>query len=358
MKQSSPHHLKLMSSRPFSSRFFGPLVAALIVGAGLSVSSTARADEVVITDNARNHFKAGVNLMQDPDGPRYEEALVEFRTAYADSPSWKILGNLGICAMKLERDGEAIEAFETYLREGGSDIEAVDREQFQRDLETLTAGVTWITLSVLPKDARIVDRRIPVAGRSTENRYALSDGSKRIGVHAGQHEITASLKGYESQTWSFAARGGELSHSFELKAIEEDKPIPVANSSVMDTASSAPEYERPTPTLFYVGMGLTGAFAAGATVTGILALGKKSDFEEANGSDAVAAEDLRDAGQTLNLATDIMIGGAILAAGATAVIYFTRPEVEVSRDSAQASFDVAPVVLPSGGGGLWLHGSF
>ena len=249
MKQSSPHPLRLMSRRPLSSRFLGPLVAALIVGSGLSISSTALADEVAITDNARNHFKAGVNLMQDPDGARYEEALVEFRTAYADSPSWKILGNLGICAMKLERDGEAIEAFETYLREGGNDIEEADREQFQRDLETLTAGVTWISISVLPRDARIVDRRIPVAGRSTENRYSLSDGSKRIGVHAGQHEITASLKGYESQTWSFAARGGELSHSFELKAIEEDKPIPVANSSVMATASSAHRNLKDQPRL-------------------------------------------------------------------------------------------------------------
>ena len=105
-------------------------------------------------------------------------------------------------------------------------------------------------------------------------------------------------------------------------------------------------------------MGLTGAFAVGATVTGILALNKKSDFEAANGSDAVAAEELRGDGQTLNLVTDIMIGGAILAAGATAVIYFSRPEVEVSRDTAQARLDVAPVVLPSGGGGLWLHGSF
>ncbi len=55
-----------------------------------------------INDEARNHFNAGVNLIQDPDGPRYEEAYREFKAAYAAAPSWKILGNLGIAAMKLE----------------------------------------------------------------------------------------------------------------------------------------------------------------------------------------------------------------------------------------------------------------
>jgi hypothetical protein len=346
----------LFQMRLILSRFGAPLLAAVIGCVGVSVSREAQAADVAITDNARNHFKAGVNLMQDPDGARYEEALREFRAAYDDSPSWKILGNLGICAMKLERDGEAIEAFETYLREGGKEIDEADREQFQRDLHTLTAGVTWVAVESLPADAVIVDRRIPVAGRPIENRYRLVEGRQRIGVRAGQHELTASFEGHESETWAFSANGGELTHSFALKVVAVNEPTPT--TTVTPAESAAPEYERPVPTLTYVGMGLTGAFAVGATVTGILALGKKSDFEEVNGSDAEKAEELRDQGQTLNLVTDIMIGGAILAAGATAVIYFTRPEVEVTQGKSARRFDVAPVVLPSGGGGLWLHGSF
>src|SRR4051812_18719060 len=74
--------------------------------------------QVQITPEARARFSAGVNLLKDPEAPRYEEAYREFKAAYAASPSYKILGNLGLCAMKLERDEEAIDAYERYLKEG------------------------------------------------------------------------------------------------------------------------------------------------------------------------------------------------------------------------------------------------
>src|ERR1700761_1945396 len=83
------------------TRWLGFPVALIIATA----ASAAWADEVPISDSARQHFQAGVNLLQDPDGARYPEAYREFQMAYAVSPSWKILSNLGIAALKLERDG-------------------------------------------------------------------------------------------------------------------------------------------------------------------------------------------------------------------------------------------------------------
>ena len=91
---------------------------ALVVTLAMASLPTAAFADVQITEEARQHFKAGVNLLNDPDGPRYEEAYREFKAAYAASASYKILGNLGLCAMKLERDGEAIDAYEKYLAEG------------------------------------------------------------------------------------------------------------------------------------------------------------------------------------------------------------------------------------------------
>src|SRR4051812_20431383 len=52
----------------------------LNVFAGLAVLSSgqfenvAHAADVAITDDARARFSAGVNLLKDPEGPRYEEA--------------------------------------------------------------------------------------------------------------------------------------------------------------------------------------------------------------------------------------------------------------------------------------------
>src|SRR6187549_2089823 len=125
--------------------------------------------DVQITEAARQHFKAGVNLMQDPDGARYEEAYREFSAAYADSPSWKILGNLGIAAMKLERDGEAIASFEKYLQEGAAALTPEESAQFQRDLDTLKAGVVRLTIDVNEPGATIIDERVPVAGSPVRN---------------------------------------------------------------------------------------------------------------------------------------------------------------------------------------------
>ena len=103
---------------------FRAYLAGLLLCGAVTSASPARAADVKISDNARKHFNAGVALLRDPDGARYEEAYGEFKVAYEASPSWKILGNLGIAAMKLERDGEAIDAFSRYLAEGKKDIDA------------------------------------------------------------------------------------------------------------------------------------------------------------------------------------------------------------------------------------------
>jgi len=68
-----------------------------------------------VTPEARKNFEAGVGFLNDPDGARYEPAYAAFKAAYQASPSWKILGNLGLCALKLERNSEAIEAYQRYL---------------------------------------------------------------------------------------------------------------------------------------------------------------------------------------------------------------------------------------------------
>src|SRR5688572_20669463 len=119
--------------------------------------AAAQGDDTPITEEARQHFTAGVNLLQDPEGARYEEAYREFTAAYRASPSWKILGNLGIAAMKLERDGEAIDAFTKYLAAGGNTLEPAERAQFESDLATLKTAVVTVTLASDPPGAEFID---------------------------------------------------------------------------------------------------------------------------------------------------------------------------------------------------------
>src|SRR5262245_61102519 len=192
------------------------------------VAGPAKADDVPVSDNARQHFKTGVSFLQDPDGARYEEAYREFKVAYADSPSWKILGNLGITAMKLERDGEAIEAFEKYLSQGGQQIDAGERSQMESDLLTTKAGVVNVSITVSPAGATITDERQPLTGRPVTNRYDVAaDGVLHIGMRRGRHKITASLDGHVDQSWELDAEPGpEQTHQFALQ------PTPAATPNV------------------------------------------------------------------------------------------------------------------------------
>jgi hypothetical protein len=255
------------------------------VGIGLVIVGLAlpsRAADVVISAEARAHFSAGVNLLQDPDGARYEEAYREFKEAYAKSPSWKILGNLGICAMKLERDSEAIDAIKKYLAEGGKHIDAAERAQFQRDLATLESGVALLVLQSDPPGATIEDERRPVSGQAVRNSY-IAHGPLQIGVRSGRHRFTAKLPGRVDAVWEVElSPRQQVSHTFTL-------PEPVAAAPVAAPSAAPP----PPPTVpadnakSSNGMRIGAYVALGVGVVGlgmgtIFGVSARSQYSDAN----------------------------------------------------------------------------
>jgi hypothetical protein len=326
------------------------LMTLALPATGFCQEAATTAQPVAISDRARELFRTGVDFMQDPDGARYEEAYHAFEAAYVESPSWKILGNLGITAMKLERDGKAIEALESYLKEGGSHLDSGEIEQVQRDLRILKTGVTYLTISLNKPGAHLIDQRSPFTGSPIKNRYTELAQELRIGVHAGRHQVTVELEGFETLTWKFEAKGEDLAHVFEFKKVEQPKAVLVPAPK----KEPITETSRPITTPTWLTLGAAGALGAGAAVTGVLALQKNKDFEAANGVDPAEAERLKNSGKNLNLTTDILIGAAVVGAGAAAYLFFTRPEVTTVKD---VSLNVVPTPLPQGGG-VWLHGKF
>ncbi|HEX3772425.1 MAG TPA: hypothetical protein VHV30_16220 [Polyangiaceae bacterium] len=286
------------------------------VASAVFVAPSARAADAVITEEARTHFAAGVALLQDPKAPRYEEAYREFRAAYAASPSWKILGNLGLCAMKIERDAEAIQAYETYLKEAGPEVTADQRAQAQRDLLTLKEGHLDVTVSSDPPGATIVDSRTPVEGPDVRNSYGAATVPLALGLRHGHHVITARLAGYLDQQWEF-------------DATEKTAPPHVFVMVKPAVAERPTVHERPIPTAAYVSGGATIALAIGGAVVGALAIQKHSDYETANdGFHTSQASSDRSSGQTLNVVTDALFGAAIIGAGITTYFVLTRPSVD------------------------------
>ena len=64
-------------------------------------------------------------------------------------------------------------------------------------------------------------------------------------------------------------------------------------------------------------------FGVAAGVTGGLAVAKNSEYQDANtGLNPTAADELRSTGQTLNIATDVLLGASALSAGAGVALFF------------------------------------
>lgn len=127
----------------------------------LYATSALAQNDVTITENSRKHFRAGVAYIDDPSGPKYEEAYREFHIAYADSPTYRILTNLGLCALNLERDGEAIDAYEKFLASATpNDIPKDKRALMERDIATLKASLVRLSLSSTPARVNLTDERI------------------------------------------------------------------------------------------------------------------------------------------------------------------------------------------------------
>jgi hypothetical protein len=310
-------------------------VPSLLAGAALatvlSLSATSQAQETPpapspqIQEDARVHFTAGVNLLQDPAKPRYDEAYAEFKKAYELVPSWKILGNIALCAMNLERDSEAIDAYTRYLAEA-KDLDPAERAQAERDLSTLKAGLVKVTVSSNPDGAQIHDTRIPARGQPVTNIYGPIAGKTEIGVRRGHHVIKAHYPDGVDVSWEIDL-DADQAHVFD-KPIEQPKPVlpPVAPAEPLKT--------RPITTPVYIGAAATGALAVGWIVTGSIALSTHSKFENANdGSDPNRAKDLRSSGQTMNVVSDIFLGTAIVAGAVTAYLYLTRPTVTTNAAS-------------------------
>lgn len=304
-------------------------------------------------EQAKKHMAAGAALYDDPSGHKCEEAYVEFSKAYELSGSLNALKNRAVCALELEKDGEALLDFKKVLAGLGDKLDPSEKAQIEKDVKALESAVAWVTIKIdLPK-AKLVDVRTPSRGLPVSNRYDMAASSVKLGIHPGEHAFTATTEDGKELTWKVTiANGSTHEHTFELTK------IPVApTATVVPTVTAAPTstgpteapMSRPVPTSVKVMLGLTGAFAVGAGVMMGLASVAKSNYDEVNGTGASDVEGKRNNVILMNGIADGLLGGTVLAAGTTLVLYLIRPSVK-AEEAQKSGFFVAPAVTPAAGG--------
>jgi hypothetical protein len=341
--------------------------AASFVCAGLMLlNSSARAGDA-ISEEAKAYFKNGVELIQEQP-PNYQDAYYQFRLAYEKSKSWKVLGNLGLCSFKLERDGDAIQYYSDYLKGGGNDIDPDERSALQRDLLVLNGNSAGVTLSSATPDIDITDSR---AGSSAPPQgYRLESGQLALRLRAGTHTLTASHAG-KTQRWEVTLSPGRTeTHSFDFAEPAVSAPLaaPAAKVAALPAPAStppltpAPEPAKsgsPVRTAGFVTAGVGVAALAGGIVTGLMVKGKESDAKSLCRGlvcpDSAAAK--FDSAQSLATVTNLLlIGGGALSAAGLGMIVLGGPKSEAPK-SARVSVRLLPAISP-GGAAFWATGSF
>jgi hypothetical protein len=220
------------------------LLLFTLLFASAQISSVARAENPSAADleAAKKSFATGVALLQDPDAPRYDEALLHFKRAYELSGSWKALGNLALCLFKLERDGEAIEAYEKYLQAAGKKADAADRAQAERDLQALKAQVVEVELRLPEPGVALIDERLDATGRRVVNEYTAESTSLKLGLHPGRHTIIAKLSTGDVHWETRLDPATSVTHEFEARTSPAagEAPPPAAEK---DSEAAAPVVE-------------------------------------------------------------------------------------------------------------------
>ena len=276
---------------------------------------------------ARAAFQEAVEKF---DSGGYEGAVTLFRKAYELNPSWKLLYNIGQCEAALKRHGEALEAFEQYLSQGGDEIEVTRRGEVLAEVERLRKMSGSIEISAPAGALVLVDGvergRAPLPGR--------------IRVAAGvDHAVRVEL-------------GGELLADRAVRVGGEENLLVDANPRPPEPVAAEDGKairDRKIRTAGWIAVGVGAAALVGGAVTGGLALSADKSIQDActGGQCPANQRDDVDRRDALALTTDVLIpaGAAIAVTGAVLLIVFREREEAGGADVA-----IAPIITADGAG--------
>lgn len=349
------------------------LTAALVLAQPTGPAFGGASPSAQDIEQAKQHMRAGVAFMQDPDGPKYEEAYPEFKKAYQLSGSLNALQNLAICAQNLELDGEAIELYEKFLEGKGDAIDEKIQQQVERDLHALKAAVARVTLHTDKVGVTFEDVRYPRRGSPIRNIYEGSIQGRTLGIHPGRHKFTASVDGHDDLVWEVTIKnGGEYSHTF---AFDPNAPVTAEGFTAEDQqdligGDGGDEGDGAgMPVYPWVVGGITVAVAVPWVIFMAMSGSKKSEYDDAVGNRPIAEqEELKSDLETTNLVADVFLGITVAGAVTTAILFATADYGDDESDAESASGDdlprfgvdytIAPAATPGGGAAALVTGRF
>jgi hypothetical protein len=156
------------------------LIVVALLCFGSVASARAEPDPRTV---AREHYERGLSLVEQRS---FDAALAEFDLAYAKSPHFAVLYNIGLCQVALGRPLPAVDALSRYLSEGGAEVPAERRAQVEVQIAELEARFAELSVTADRPGTTIV-----VDGRE----IGQTPLEKPVRLPAGPHEVSATIDG-------------------------------------------------------------------------------------------------------------------------------------------------------------------
>jgi hypothetical protein len=310
----------------------------LLWAAVLSCSFAVRAQAPAETGDVeagRGHFDRGVEYVEDGD---LHGALVEFKRAYAASPNYRVLYNLGQVCNELREYVDAQRYLQMYLTQGAGEIDPARKREVESMLAKLSSRIATLVLASNEGGAELYVDDVDVGKTPL---------SEPVRVSMGTRIVSAAISGRPRVTRVVEAAGGET------QVVRLDFPPPTQATRVARTTPAAHASEGGSGAVVWLGIG-TGALAVGAGVMAYLAARDASAYHDAVHRKTTPREldDLDNRATTKALVTDILIGATAVAGAVTLIVALQGSgKPDTAPDSARAQLDLGP-------GSLRLHGQF
>jgi hypothetical protein len=223
----------------------------------LAAARSARADDP--RGDARGHYARGLELGAQNG---YEGALREFNEAYAISPQFAVLYNIGQAHIALGQPAQAIEALARYLQDGGDRIPAPRRTQVQIQIAVLRSQLPNPNLPPEAEAARAAGaaagaaagQAVAAASAAAGEASTLVAAPGTLAVRCSEPGLTILLDGKRVEP-AASARGVPVAagaHRLLLsgpgrRGSEQSLEVPAGVAAVVicESALSAPAAERP-----------------------------------------------------------------------------------------------------------------
>lgn len=222
---------------------------SLALAIALLLAGPVHAEPAATTSGtAAAHFERGLVHAKNAE---LALAAREFEAAYAKSPHYSVLYNLGQAYTALGRPVEATKAFELYLTQGGTNIDTSRRDEVRALLELNSKRIGKLVLRVAQPTLRVwldgdelnpVQRDQPIPLSAGRHTLLYADGasvpaSRVISIVSGQ-ELAIELS-------AASGASGELPGQLAISCTVPDAQVSIDERPVGSTPLPAPVLAAP-----------------------------------------------------------------------------------------------------------------